>query len=126
MARSTLTAVTAQLSTANVPYQTAVDAANGNQFINPGTDLRIAHIFNTGGSGAVTACFLANSSYAGVIFPTQTAVVPSSITGMLFGPFNTDAFNQTDGTGDGNVYINWSGSAYRTVINIYAIPFTAT
>lgn len=126
MARSPLTAVTAQLSTANTPYMTAVDASNGNQFVNPGTDLRIAHIINTGASGAVTACFLANSSYAGVIFPTQTAVIASAITGKIFGPFDVDAFNQTDGTGDGTVYIDWSGSAYRTTINIYAIPFTAT
>ena len=126
MARSSLTAVTAQLSTANTPFMTAVDGVNGNQFVNPGTELRIAHIVNTGASGSVTACFLANSSYAGVIFPTQTAVVPSSLTGLIFGPFDINAFNQTDGTGDGNVYIDWSGSAYRTTISILAIPFTAS
>ena len=126
MARTTLTAVTAQLSTANIPFMTAADITNGNQFVNPGTDIRFIQVINSGASGAVTACVLANTSYVGVIFPTQTAVVASSLTGKIFGPFHIDAFNQSDGTGDGNVYIDWSGSAYCTTISVIAVPFTAT
>lgn len=122
---TTLTLQQIQLSTASAPGYTSIDVANGNLWANVGREF--LHIVNTGAS-AITAVALIQSltSYAGVVFPAQTAVVPSSITGIVWGPFAIGVFN----SGDGNTYLNWSAvtglSVLMTKVAVLQLPLTAT
>ena len=117
MAQISLTVQTAYLSTGSALTASAVHGPSGNSFGNDGRAL--LHIINTG-AGAVTAFAHPNTSYVGVVFPVQTLVVPSSITGMIWGPFHNRVFNQSDGT----VLLGWTGYTATTTVSVINLPLT--
>ena len=120
MARNPGFIQTALVSTATALSGSAVDGANGNYFPMTVNGRFVAHITNTG-ANAITAVMLQNTSVEGVTVPSQTAVVPSGITGRQWA-LPAKIATQSDGS----VYFDWSGGAATalTIISMQYIPLT--
>lgn len=120
MARSPGFIQTAMVSTATALSASAVDGANGNYFPMTVNGRFVAHINNTG-ANAITAVMLQNTSIQGVTVPSQTAVVASGLTGLMWAVPASIATQS-----DGNVYFDWSGGAAtaKTIISMQYVPLT--
>ena len=104
MARTTLTVATTAASGTVITTGTAVDAANGNEFVNSGREL--IEITN-GVTQQVTATFITNGTYSvgTTNYPiSDLAVVIATGTQKACGPFDRTLFN----SGTGTVQIDWT------------------
>lgn len=110
MARTTLTVTTTAAAGTVLPAATAVDAPNGNQFVNSGREM--IEIIN--GAGApITATFTTNGVYT--VGSVQYAIADLIVTvtngtSKVCGPFDKTLFN--DGTGQ--VLVDWSSGTTIT------------
>lgn len=95
MARTALSVITTSKSGTIVPAAAAVDAVNGNSFVNTGRE----EITITNGSGStITVTFITTLTYQGFAIADQIGTVAAGVT-TSFGPFDTALFNDpTDGT----------------------------
>ena len=111
MARTAITPTTSAAAGTTLPASVAVDAANGNQFLNP-TGKAIIEITNAGGA-SINATFITNGVYTvgSVQYPVADLVVAvANGASKVCGPFDKTLFN--DGTG--NVQVDWSSGTSVT------------
>lgn len=110
MARTTLTVTTTAAAGVVLPAPAAVDAPNGNQFVNSGRE----QIEITNGAGSpVTATVTTNGVYTvgAVQYPVaDLAITITNGTSKACGPYDKTLFN--DGTGQ--VLIDWSSGTTIT------------
>lgn len=95
MPRTALTVTTSAKTGTTQPALAAVDAVNGNSFVNTGRE--IIEIAN--GAGApITVTFVTTLTYQGYAIADQTVTVTNGTT-KICGPFDTALFNDaTDNT----------------------------
>jgi len=110
MARASFTPVLSGASGSVLAAPAAVDAANGNEFLNAG---RTMIEITNGSASAVTATFITNGTYA--VGSTTYAIadlgvaIAASAT-KVCGPFDTTLFN----SGSGTVQVDWSSGTSIT------------
>jgi len=110
MARAPFTPVLSSASGSVQAAYGAVDAANGNEFVNTGRDL--IEIVN-GSASAVTATFITNGTYSVGSATYAINDLPVTINASatkVCGPFDTTLFNSPTNT----VQINWSSGTSIT------------
>jgi hypothetical protein len=111
VARTAIVPVTSAAAGTVISAPAAVDAANGNSFVNP-TGRAIIEITNGAGS-PITATFITNgvATYGGVNYAiADLAVTVTNGTSKVCGPFDKTLFN--DGTGV--VQVDWSSGTSVT------------
>jgi hypothetical protein len=110
MARTAFTVQTTAASGIVLAAAAAVDAGNGNEFVNDGRTM----IEITNGSGAtVTATFVTNGTYnvSSTAYPiADLDVTVAASAAKACGPFDRTLFN----SGTGTVQVNWSSGTSIT------------
>lgn len=112
MARTVMPVTTTARAGVVVPAATAVDAVNGNQFVNTGRE--VLQVTN-GGASPITVTFTAQAGFSvgtatyPVTNPTGTV---TNGTTKQFGPFDKGLFNDPTG----NVWVDWSSGTTVTAL----------
>jgi hypothetical protein len=107
MPRTALTVTTTAKTGVVQPAMVAVDAANGNSFVNTGRE--VIEI-NNGGGSPITVTFVTTLTYQGYAIADQTVSVTNG-TVKLCGPFDTALFNDTT---DSTIGIDYSSGTSVT------------
>lgn len=110
MARTAFTVVTSAAAGTVIPAPAAVDAANGNSFLNSGREM--IEITN-GAATPITVTIVTNGTYVvgSAIYPiADLAVTVVNATSKVLGPFDKTLFNDPDGL----VQLDWSSGTTIT------------